>query len=82
MRRSRRIQLKIPVAVVSLKPDTPFSERCETVVVNEDGCGLRPPTLPCGIPVRLELLPGKRIVTGRIVGSTPVGAMKLCGYSE
>jgi len=74
MRRSTRIPLVIPVLLTSLDPRTIFSERCQTIVVNSHGCGLRSSrAIPTGIPVRLEILTGKGTATARIVGSAPVG---------
>ena len=43
VRRSSRVPVTLPVVVTSLEPDKPFSEICETLVVNAHGCVMYSP---------------------------------------
>jgi len=74
IRRSTRLPLEVPVLVTSLDPGQPFSERCNTTLVNAHGCGLIVPhALANGIPVRLEIVSAKRHTTARVSEVVPLG---------
>jgi hypothetical protein len=74
IRRSTRLPLEVPVLVTSLDPARPFSERCNTTLVNAHGCGLIVPrALVNGIPVRLEIVSAKRHTTARVSEVVPLG---------
>ena len=52
IRRSTRLPLEVPVLVTSLDAAVPFSEQCNTTLVNAHGCGLiAPRALAHGIQV-------------------------------
>jgi PilZ domain-containing protein len=74
IRRSTRLPLEIPVRVTSLDSAQPFSEQCNTTLVNAHGCGL---IAPCefgqGIPVRLEIVSAQRHTTARVAEVVPLG---------
>jgi hypothetical protein len=74
IRRSTRLPLEIPVRVTSLDPAQPFSEQCNTTLVNAHGCGL---IAPCefgqGIQVRVEIVSAKRHTTARVAEVVPLG---------
>ena len=62
-----RLRAQIPLRVTSLEPGTRFSERCHTVLVNPNGCGVRlPRSLKPGMRVRVEELPCGKIATARV----------------
>jgi len=73
-RRSTRIRAEIAVRVTSLDPAVPFSEPCQTVIVNLQGCGLRVtrPIEP-STPLRIEELPGGGSVTAQAANCVPLG---------
>jgi hypothetical protein len=74
IRRSTRLPLEVPVRVTSLNPATPFSEPCNTTLVNAHGCGLiAPRAIPQGIQVRLEIVSAKRHTTARVAEIVPLG---------
>ncbi len=74
IRRSTRLPLEIPVLVTSLNGAVPFSESCNTTLVNAHGCGLIVSrALPCGIHVRLEIVSAKRHTTARVAEVVPLG---------
>jgi hypothetical protein len=74
-RRSTRIRLEIPVVLTSLNPDLPFSEPCQTLVVNPQGCGLRfTRALEIGSLVGLEKLPGGHRATAKVATCLPIGS--------
>jgi len=74
IRRSTRLPLEVPVLVTSLDPAQPFSEPCNTTLVNAHGCGLVVPrALAHGIPVRLEIVSTKRHTTARVSEVVPLG---------
>jgi len=74
IRRSTRLPLEVPVLVTSLDPARPFSERCNTTLVNAHGCGLIVPrALAHGIPVQLEIVAAKRHTTARVSEVVPLG---------
>jgi hypothetical protein len=60
--------------VTSLDPAHPFSEQCNTTLVNAHGCGL---ITPCefghGIQVRLEIVSAQRHTTARVAEVVPLG---------
>lgn len=74
IRRSTRLPLEIPVRVTSLDSAQPFSEQCNTTLVNAHGCGL---IAPCefgqGIHVRLEIVSAQRHTTARVAEVVPLG---------
>ncbi len=74
IRRSTRLPLEVPVLVTSLDPARPFSERCNTTLVNAHGCGLIVSrALANGVPVRLEIVSAKRHTTARVSEVVPLG---------
>lgn len=74
-RRSTRIRAQIPVRVSSLDPEFAFAERCHTLVVNTQGCGLRlSRELPAGVQVLLDELPTGLQVTGIVANAVPLGS--------
>lgn len=74
-RRSTRIRAQIPVRVTSLDPALAHSERCHTLVVNTQGCGVRlSRALDAGVQVRLDELPTGQVVTARVANAVPLGA--------
>jgi len=74
IRRSTRLPLEVPVLVTSLDADLPFSEQCNTTLVNAHGCGLIVPrVLAHGIQVRMEIVSAKRHTTARVAEVVPLG---------
>jgi len=74
IRRSTRLPLEVPVLVTSLNPTVPYSEQCNTTLVNAHGCGLIVPReLAHGIQVRLEIVSAKRHTTARVAEVVPLG---------
>src|ERR1700732_1732793 len=74
IRRSTRLPLEVPVLVTSLDAAVPFSEQCNTTLVNAHGCGLiAPRALAHGIQVRLEIVSAKRHTTARVAEVVPLG---------
>jgi hypothetical protein len=74
IRRSTRLPLEIPVRVTSLDPAQPFSEQCNTTLVNAHGCGLIAPLeFGHGIQVRLEIVSAQRHTTARVAEVVPLG---------
>jgi len=74
IRRSTRLPLEVPVQVTSLDPGFPFSEQCNTTLVNAHGCGLiSPRELAKGIQVRIEIVSAKRHTTARVAEIVPLG---------
>jgi len=74
IRRSTRLPLEVPVLVTSLDAALPFSEQCNTTLVNAHGCGLIVPrALTHGIQVRLEIVSAKRHTTARVAEVVPLG---------
>lgn len=74
IRRSTRLPLEIPVRVSSLSPDFPFSEQCNTTLVNAHGCGLiSPRALVHGIPVRIEIVSANRYTRAQVAELVPLG---------
>ncbi|HLX86500.1 MAG TPA: PilZ domain-containing protein [Terriglobales bacterium] len=74
IRRSTRLPLEVPVLVTSLDPASPFSERCNTTLVNAHGCGLIVPrSIAHGVRVRLEIVSAKRHTTARVAEVVPLG---------
>ena len=74
IRRSTRLPLEVPVLVTSLNAALPFSEWCNTTLVNAHGCGLIVPrALANGIQVRLEIVSAKRHTTARVAEVVPLG---------
>jgi len=74
IRRSTQLPLEVPVLVTSLDADLPFSEQCNTTLVNAHGCGLIVPrVLAHGIQVRMEIVSAKRHTTARVAEVVPLG---------
>jgi hypothetical protein len=74
IRRSTRLPLEVPVLVTSLDRAQPFSEPCNTTLVNAHGCGLIVPrALAHGVRVRLEIVSTKRHTTARVSEVVPLG---------
>lgn len=73
-RRSTRIRAQIPLRVSSLDPSFPFSERCYTVVINTEGCGVRLASpLEPGLAISLDDLPGGKTRTARVANCVALG---------
>jgi hypothetical protein len=63
----------MPLYIASLDPNQPFSEMCETLVVNVHGAGVRSPAvLPIATAVRLETA-DHRSATAWVIGFEPIG---------
>jgi hypothetical protein len=74
MRRSSRVPITLPIAVTSLEPSAPFSEICETLVVNAHGCAIfSPARLEAGIPVQFRRK-GGGATKAHVVDCKPMGA--------
>jgi len=74
IRRSTRLPLEVPVLVTSLNAAAPFSEQCNTTLVNAHGCGLiAPRAIAHGIKVRLEIVSAKRHTTALVAEVVPLG---------
>jgi hypothetical protein len=74
IRRSTRLPLEVPVLVTSLDPAAPFSEKCNTTLVNAHGCGLIVArSITQGIQIRLEIVSAKRHTTARVAEVVPLG---------
>ena len=74
MRRSSRVPITLPIAVTSLEPSAPFSEICETLVVNAHGCAIFSPSrLEAGIPVQFRRK-GGGAAKAHVVDCKPMGA--------
>ena len=74
IRRSTRLPLEVPILLTSLHPAEPFSEQCNTTLVNAHGCGLIVPrAIVQGIQVRLEIVSAKRHTTARVAEVVPLG---------
>jgi hypothetical protein len=74
IRRSTRLPLEVPVLLTSLNPAVPFSEPCNTTLVNAHGCGLIASRLIThGLQVRLEIVSAKRYTTARVAEVVPLG---------
>jgi hypothetical protein len=69
-RHGTRLKAQIPLRVTSLDPGQRFSERCHTLLVNPNGCGVRlPRSLKPGMRVRVEDLPTGKMVTARVASN-------------
>ncbi|MBV9623320.1 MAG: hypothetical protein JOZ14_05000 [Acidobacteria bacterium] len=66
-RRGTRIRAQIPLRLTSLDPASTFSENCHTLLVNQNGCGVRfnRPLKP-GLRLRIDGLPGGGSATARV----------------
>ena len=74
VRSGTRIPCEIQVKVTSLDPVYPFSEPCQIILVNPQGCAARLlHPLEIGAAVQLEGLPAKPKVTARVVNCIAVG---------
>jgi hypothetical protein len=73
-RRSTRIRAQIPFRLTRLDTAVRTSERCYTLVVNPQGCGVRLSTpLEPGVAVQLDELPGGTSVSARVANCVPLG---------
>lgn len=73
-RHSTRIRAQIPIRITSLDPDLEFTERCHTLVVNIEGCGVRlSRPIEAGVPVLLDELPEGNSARGFVANSVPLG---------
>lgn len=74
VRRSSRVPVTLPVVVTSLEPDKPFSEICETLVVNAHGCVMySPKKVDAGVSVQFKRKEG-RATMAYVVDCQPMGA--------
>ncbi len=74
IRRSTRLPLEVPIRVTSLDAATPFSEDCNTTLVNAHGCGLiAKQEIPRGRRVRLEIVSARRHTTAVVSEMVPLG---------
>jgi hypothetical protein len=74
IRRSTRLPLEIPVRLISLDDSKPFSEPCQTTLVNAHGCGLiSPRAVASRIPVRLEIASAERHTTAQVAAVVSLG---------
>ncbi len=74
-RRCTRVRTQIPLRLTRLNTAVRTSERCYTLVVNPQGCGVRLSTpLEAGVPVQLDELPGGTSATARVANCVPLGA--------
>ncbi len=73
-RRSSRLPIQVPVYVTSLEPNSPFSEVCQTLVVNAHGCALRfPIKLKAGSLLNLHSQEGRQ-AKAYVVVCQPMGS--------
>jgi hypothetical protein len=73
-RRGTRIRAQLPLRVTSLNPSLEFTERCHTLVVNPQGCGVRlSRPLELGLQVDLDELPTGQTVSARVANCVPLG---------
>ena len=73
-RRSTRIRAQIPFRLTRLDIAVRTSERCCTLVVNSQGCGVRlSKPLEPGIAVQLDELPGGTSAMARVANCVPLG---------
>jgi len=74
-RRGTRIRAQLPLRVTSLESSAEFTERCQTLVVNPQGCGVRlsRPLTP-GLQVHLDELPSGAAVSARVANCVPLGS--------
>jgi len=74
VRRSSRVPVTLPVVVTSLEPDKPFSEICETLVVNAHGCVMySPKKVDAGVSVQFKRKEG-RATMAYVVDCQPMGS--------
>ncbi len=74
IRRSSRVPVTLPVVVTSLEPEKPFSEICETLVVNAHGCVMySPKKVDAGLPVQVKRKEG-RATMAYVVDCQPMGS--------
>jgi hypothetical protein len=74
-RRGTRIRAQLPLRVTSLNPSIEFTERCHTLVVNPQGCGVRlSRPLEPGLQVDLDELPTGHTITARVANCVPLGS--------
>ena len=68
-----RVRAQIPLRVTSIDPAGAFSERCHTLSVNPQGCGVRfSRPLEPGAQIRVDELPGGSSARARVASSLPL----------
>jgi hypothetical protein len=73
-RRSTRIRAQIPIRITSSDPTFEFTERCHTLIVNTEGCGVRlSRPLEPGLAILLDELPGGNSAPARVANCVPFG---------
>jgi len=78
IRRGTRLPLEVPLLVTSLISTAKFSERCPTVVVNANVCGITAPRpLDLGTGVNSEIPTTKQKATTCVVDVIPPQARRL-----
>ena len=81
-RRGTRVSFEIPITLSSLDPAHPFSEPCQTHLVNPQGCAARfGRSLEIGAAVQLEGLPTRTTVTARVINCIPIEKFWLLGLA-
>lgn len=74
-RRSTRIRAQLPIRVTSQDPTIQLSERCHTLVVNPEGCGVRlSRPVDCGLSVLIDELPAGNSALARVASCVPLGS--------
>jgi hypothetical protein len=74
VRRSSRVPVTLPLVVTSLEPDKPFSQICETLMVNAHGCAMYSPVkAEAGLPVQFKRKEG-RATMAYVVDCQPMGS--------
>ncbi len=74
VRRSSRVPVTLPLVVTSLEPDKPFSQICETLMVNAHGCAMYSPVkADAGLPVQFKRKEG-RATMAYVVDCQPMGS--------
>jgi hypothetical protein len=74
VRRTTRVRAEVSVRVVSQDPRAGFSEHCQTVVVNCEGCGIRlTRPVEVGLRVSIEELPGGLCAQARVTSCVALG---------
>jgi CheY-like chemotaxis protein len=73
-RQGTRIKCEIPLTLISLDPDHPFSGPCLAILANPNGCAVRcNHSLDVGTAVRLEGMPTEGVITARVVNCISLG---------
>ena len=73
-RRGTRISCEIPITLTSLDPVHRFSEPCQIILVNPQGCAARfSRAVEIGAAVQLEGLPAVTNIAARVVNCISLG---------